>query len=232
MDTALSPEWVRVLGRQSGSLAVVGPDAVASGRSLRPLGPFASIHESDGFVLLSSDTLDEAPAGLEAVPAGTLAAVVLRRAWQDRTAVLGLLRAAHRVLCSGGMVLALELDAARLLASSAVRYPLRLRFDSDPEALATLRRTTVDPSSLLIDATRAGFRGVVDRRIEEERGRYPSWSAFWQRIREGAWPSLSAMAPEARETLLAGLERDLRAALPLGDVIDREPWVAVTGFRP
>jgi hypothetical protein len=40
------------------------------------------------------------------------------------------------------------------------------------------------------------------------------------------------MAPEGRARLLEAVEPDLRAAAPIGEVADREPWIAVTGVRP
>jgi hypothetical protein len=129
-------------------------------------------------------------------------------------------------------MMASEVDAERLLEGSVVRYPLRLRFDNDPEAAQRLRRTATPPALLMVEAGRTGLRRVTGIQIDEERGRFSSVDAFLQAIGEGAWPSLAAMTPESRDALLEKLEGDLRAAAPLGPVVDREPWVAAAGIKP
>jgi SAM-dependent methyltransferase len=234
MHTALTPEWIRLLppDLEGSAIAVVGPDAAAAGSAIQAAGGRSLLADGEGFVLLADGIEDPGSTGLAGVEPDSLDLVVLRRAWSGRPGVLEVMRAARRALRPGGRLLALEVDAGRLLESSVVRYPLRLRFDHDPDAAARLRGTTVPPAALMIDAVRAGFRDVVERRIDETRAWFASVDAYRQAIAEGAWPSLAAMAPEGRARLLEAVEPDLRAAAPIGEVADREPWIAVTGVRP
>jgi hypothetical protein len=232
--TAFTPEWIRSLPQdlEGKTIAVVGADAAVAGGAIRAVGGRSLLVDGEDFVLLGDAVEDPAPTGLTEVVPGSLDLVVLRRAWSGRSSVLTVMRSARRAMRSGGELLALEVDASRLLKSSVVHYPLRLRFDHDPDAAQRLRSTTIPPAALMIDAVRAGFRNVVERRIDEPRAFFSSVDSYWEAIREGAWPSLAAMTPEGRERLLEALEPDLRASAPMGEVVDREPWIAVTGVKP
>jgi SAM-dependent methyltransferase len=227
--TAPATLLVALVPSDVGSVAVVGEgvhsmaDAAVRDRALAPLV------EHPRWAVLASGGSAVAAERLSDLPDGLLDAVVLRRAWSDRSEAKRLLTIAGRILRPGGALVAADLDVDALLDGPAVRYPIGALWRRDGAPAAALRSSTLSPTVLSTDVSAARFRDAFLASIDEVRGEYASDRALWAALREHGWRGDTWMAPGRRAEFFDALE-----ALPSGSVpvVDREPWVAVTGVRP
>jgi hypothetical protein len=142
-----------------------------------------------------------------------------------------MLRAAARILHPGGRVFAGEMDVARMMETSAVRYPARLLFSVRPDLAAEVRATTIGRAMLSTETVRAGFGDVDVVDMEELRGTFPSADAYWDYARGGGWPALGWLPTEDADRAVEAAAGDLARIAPIGPVVDRVPFVATTGIR-
>ncbi len=228
-----APQWVRVLDDLGvswrGVVVIAGEEASAVAVAYRSAGAPPVACEAPEFVVLGDIEVPRHTASLADLPDRCAALVVLRRPWTSRREVKQVLGQAARALELDGMVVAAEIDAARLLEGSSVHYPSRLQYLIDPEAGDRLRATVVERTRLALEVARAGFVDVVGLDVDEERGRYGSPDEYWQAVRGGAWRSLTEVAPQRRQEILEAVADDLRRVGPAGDLVDREPWYVVGG---
>lgn len=221
---ALFGEWPQVI-------VVAGPGAPELASSFHADGAPPPSGEAGGMVILARSDPPPGISGVADLPESWADLVVLRSAWRERTEVSGILRSAEGALRSGGRLFAAEFDLARLLETSAVRYPSRLLFAARPELASEARTTTIGRAMLAAEAVRAGLADVDVVDLEEERGTFPSADAYWRYARGGGWPALAWLSAAEAERTMEGAADDLARIAPIGPVVDRVPFVGVTGTR-
>jgi len=230
-----SAAWIDALealiGAWPDTVVIAGPGSTDLAAGCRRAGAPPLAAEGSGLVLLSHADAPPSPAAVADLPRDWAGLLVLRSAWRHRTEVGPSLRAAARVLRAGGRILAGEMDVARLMETSAVRYPSRLLFSTRPDLAAEVRATTIGRAMLSAETVRAGFGDVDVVNLEEERGAFPSADAYWDYARSGGWPTLEWLSPGDAERAVEAAADDLTRIAPLGPVVDRVPFVATTGIR-
>jgi hypothetical protein len=235
MPATIASPWVDAFDPRGfderSTIVVAGDDAGVVAGSFRDAGGPAAVIEADDFVVLAPEAPGGEISSWQDLPDASADAVLLRRAWSDRRGLTTAVAAASRVLARGGRVVVADVDLDRLLGGPMFRYPYRLRFASDPEAAARLRATTAASAAMATEVVRAGFGNAVALDIDEERGRFATVEEYREAVRSGAWPSLAAMTAEARERLIESIGPELRKIAPLGGLIERRPWRAVTGVK-
>jgi hypothetical protein len=235
VNTETPTAWIDTVRSVAGEwppvVVVVGPRANDLAAAFQAAGAPPVSAEGDGLVALSLSDVPAEVTGLAELPEGWADLVVLRSAWQDRTQVGPMLRTASRVLRPGGRVLAGEMDVARMLETSAVRYPSRLLFSVRPDLATEVRATTIGRAMLSAETVRAGFGDVDVVDLEELRGTFPSADAYWQYARSGGWPALAWLPAEDADRAVEAAAGDLARIAPIGPVVDRVPFVATTGIK-
>jgi hypothetical protein len=230
-----APQWVSVVDDLGiswrGVVVIAGDEAAAVADAFRSAGAPAVVYEERALAVLGDVKMPDGVVSLAGLPDRCAELVVLRRPWASRPEVKQMLGEAARVLGLDGVVVAAEIDAARLLQGSTVRYPSRLQYLANPAAAERLRSTAVERTRLALEVTRAGFVDVVGREVDEERGRYPSPEDYWLAARGGVWRSLSTVALQRRQEILDTAADELERVLPAGEVVDREPWHVISGRR-
>jgi hypothetical protein len=212
-------------------MVIAGPGATDLATACQAAGGPPISAEGIGVVAMSRGEPPSSCAGIEDLPEEWADLVVLRSVWRDRTEVGPALRAGARALRRGGRVLAGEMDVARLLGTSAVRYPARLLFSARPDLARAVRATTTGRAMLSAETVRAGFGLVEIVDVEEERAAFPSAEAYWEYARGGGWPALGWLSAEDAELALRDTAKDLARIAPIGPVVDRVPFAAATGIR-
>lgn len=209
------------------SLALVG-DGVAplTSAAMRDLGLALSI-DRPRWAVVSAEPVP-AVDRLPDLPDASLDAIVLRRAWGDRSEAMNLLSIAFRVLRSGGTLVAADLDAEALLDGSATRYPVSVLWRRPEAPSSALRASSLSPAVLSTDVVAARFDSVAISRFDEVLGRHQSMRAFWAAARRHGWRGDAWMTASQRTAFFESLAGG-SGSVP---VIDREPWLAVTGIRP
>jgi hypothetical protein len=181
-------------------------------------------------VILTSGDISGEPETLGEVDEGIADLVVLKRAWPDRPGLTEAVRSAHRAVQTGGRMIAADIDLDRLLASSAIRYPMRLQFSLLSEPFAGAGRRSMR-MPLSIETARAGFRDVEFFEVDEERETYPDVRSYWEALREQGSPVFADLSPEDTETLLEATAEQLHRVAPIGGITDRRPWFVVAGIK-
>ena len=225
LDPAPDPTW-------PDPVVIIGEDSVeVAAAAVREGGPPGAL-EGDRFSLL---TAGEIPAMVSVpgdLPSGWASLVVLRSAWVGRAEVATSLRWAARVLRPGGTMMASEVHVDRLSAGSPLRYPTALTFRFSAAASAQVVASAVRPSDLTTEAIRAGFKDVSGMELDEERGRYVSAAAYVAAVESHRARLLIRLTDGEHDKMVGFLADEMRRAVPLGEVVDREPWFVVTGRRP
>lgn len=212
------------------SVAIVGEQAVIVAEAWAGAGGPPLIVEADHLAVCSRGE-GPAPVGaLGELPDGSLAAVVLRRAWRSAADVGQALTDARRVVRSGGTVIAAELDVDRLLTGPTARYPARL-FTVASGTADRLRATTLEPGFLAAEAVRASLRPVELLPFDEELGTYQGPADLWAAIAQRGWRGSTWVPVDRRGALMDQVAAGLAGAVH-GRVVDREPWFAVVGVKP
>jgi hypothetical protein len=235
VNTETATAWIdtvrSVAGEWPPTVVVAGPRASDLAAAFQAAGAPPMSAEGDGLATLSRSAAPAEVTGFAGLPERWADLVVLRSAWQDRTQVGPMLRATAGVLRPGGRVLAGEMDVARLLETSAVRYPSRLLYSVRPDLAAEVRATTIGRAMLSAETVRARFGDVDVVDLEELRGTFASADAYWQYVRGGGWPALAWLPAEDADRAVEAVASDLARIAPIGPVVDRVPFVAATGIR-
>jgi hypothetical protein len=235
VNTGAATAWIDAVRALAGDwpsvVVVAGPRASDFASAFQAAGAPPISVEGDGVVTLSRSDGPPSSAGFAELPERWADLVVLRSAWQDRIQVGPMMRTAARVLRPGGRVLAGEMDVARMMEASAVRYPARLLFSVRPDLAAEVRATTIGGAMLSAETVRAGFGDVDIIDVEEIRGTFPSADAYWRYALGGGWPALAWLPALGAEQAVDSAAGDLARVAPIGPVSDRVPFVAATGIR-
>lgn len=212
-------------------IAVAGEAAVMVATAFVAAGGPPLVLESDHFAVLSRSGDAPAAARMRDLPADWLDLAVMRRAWRDRDDVGEAIRVARDRVAPGGEVIAADLDVNRLLDGPSSQYPVRLLYLAAPIATQRLRDSTATPGTLGAEAVRAGLRPVDSLIFDDVLGRHDSAAALWAEMSRRGWRGATWTPLEYQGQVMEVAATGLARALPAGEAVDREPWVAVVGRK-
>lgn len=204
----------------AGRILVRGPGAAQVAAAWQLLGYGAAGVSTDEAPVRSDEPAPDGPHGI----------VALLHAWAEPRDVDAVAQTAARWVQPGGVLLLADLDVAGLRTEAPRRTPAALLYQMYPDVAERLAGRSPTRIQLVMAGIRAGLDDKWSGDVARPVGVYRDAAERRAAVEFGAWRGLEDLNADQYTSLLEAVDAVDPAEWP---VVEKEPWIAVTGrVRP